>query len=78
MDYWGGKDQFPLDEKEWADFDNDRIGDNEDNNWDWDQLTNEEERAAGTDPTWWDTDGDRQDDFWDKAPLNKYAINNLD
>ena len=78
MDYWDGRDQFPLDEKEWLDFDHDNIGDNADNNWDWDQLTNEEEKAAGTDPTWWDTDGDNQDDFWDKAPLNKYAIDNLD
>ena len=78
MDYWEGRDQFPLDEKEWLDFDHDNIGDNADNNWDWDQLTNDEEKVAGTDPTWWDTDGDFQDDFWDKAPLNKYAINNLD
>ena len=78
MNYWEGRDQFPLDEKEWGDFDRDKIGDNADTNWDWDQLTNEQEKEAGTDPTWWDTDGDGEGDFWDKAPLNKYAINNLD
>ena len=78
MNYWEGRDQFPLDEKEWADFDHDMIGDNADNNWDWDELTNDEELKAGTDPTWWDSDGDYYDDFWDKAPLNKFAINNLD
>lgn len=76
--YWDGKDQFPLDDKEWADFDHDRIGDNSDPNTDWDELTNEQEIALGTDPYWWDTDGDGVDDFWDQAPLNKNAIQDID
>ncbi|MDB4612063.1 gliding motility-associated C-terminal domain-containing protein [Flavobacteriaceae bacterium] len=76
--YWDGKDQFPLDDNEWADFDHDRIGDNSDPNTDWDELTNEQEIALGTDPYWWDTDGDGVDDFWDQAPLNKNAVQDID
>jgi hypothetical protein len=78
MRYWDGVDQFPLDDKEWADFDHDRIGDNSDTNTDWDELTNEQEIALGTDPYWWDTDGDGVDDFWDQAPLNKNAVQDID
>ena len=78
MRYWDGRDQFPLDDKEWADFDHDRIGDNSDTNTDWDELTNEQEIALGTDPYWWDTDGDGVDDFWDQAPLNKNAVQDID
>ena len=78
MRYWDGMDQFPLDDTESADFDYDRIGDNSDPNTDWDELSNEQEIALGTDPYWWDTDGDGVDDFWDQAPLNKYAVQDID
>jgi len=78
MRYWDGVDQFPLDDTEWADFDHDRIGDNSDTNTDWDELTNKQEIALGTDPYWWDTDGDGVDDFWDQAPLNKNAVQDID
>jgi hypothetical protein len=43
-------DAFPLDPKEWRDTDGDGIGDNSDPDIDGDGFTNEEEKAAGTDP----------------------------
>jgi hypothetical protein len=43
-------DAFPNDPKEWRDTDGDGIGDNSDPDIDGDGFTNEEERAAGTDP----------------------------
>jgi len=43
-------DAFPLDSKEWRDTDGDGIGDNSDPDIDGDGWTNEEEKAAGTDP----------------------------
>ena len=76
--YWDGKDQFPNDVTEWADFDYDRIGDNADTNTDWDMLSNIDEEDKKTDPYWWDTDGDFMDDFNDKAPLDPNAIDDMD
>jgi len=43
-------DAFPNDPKEWCDTDGDGVGDNSDPDIDGDGWTNEEERAAGTDP----------------------------
>jgi hypothetical protein len=43
-------DAFPLDSREWRDTDGDGIGDNSDPDIDGDGWTNEEEKAAGTDP----------------------------
>jgi len=43
-------DAFPWDPKEWKDTDGDGIGDNSDPDADGDGWTNEEEKAAGTDP----------------------------
>ena len=43
-------DAFPRDPKEWRDTDGDGIGDNADTDKDGDGYSDEEERAAGTDP----------------------------
>jgi hypothetical protein len=43
-------DAFPLDPKEWRDTDGDSTGDNADADDDGDGFSDEEERAAGTDP----------------------------
>lgn len=43
-------DAFPHDPKEWRDTDGDGVGDNADSDADGDGYSNEEEKAAGTDP----------------------------
>ena len=43
-------DAFPNDVNEWRDTDGDGIGDNADTDDDGDGFSDEEERAAGTDP----------------------------
>ena len=78
IESWNSRDEFPLDPLEWKDWDYDGIGDNSDINTDWDLLTNDEELKKGTNPYNWDTDGDRFDDFFDGAPLDKFAFLDTD
>ena len=55
-------DAFPLDALEQLDTDGDGFGDNLDTDDDGDALSDEEERALGTDPLLSDSDGDGLDD----------------
>jgi hypothetical protein len=68
--YDDGEDAFPLNETEWADNDEDGIGDNTDDDDDNDGLTDEDEIEKGTDPLNEDTDGDGTNDKEDYDPLD--------
>jgi hypothetical protein len=62
------QDAFPNDPTEWADNDNDGIGDNADLDDDNDGLSDTDEVVAGTDPCNPDTDGDGVSDGADALP----------
>lgn len=75
---WQNEDRFPDDKTEWYDRDWDDIGDNEDTDDDNDGLSDEIEESLGTNPYYWDTDGDHRGDDWDKMPLDKYSFEDMD
>ena len=75
---WINKDKFPNNSEEWQDIDHDDIGDNEDTDDDNDGLSDEKEYALGTNPYYWDSDGDMFGDDWDKLPLDPTAFEDTD
>ncbi|MDC3368682.1 gliding motility-associated C-terminal domain-containing protein [Flavobacteriaceae bacterium] len=75
---WQNEDRYPDDENEWYDRDWDDIGDNEDLDDDNDGLPDSEEEALGTNPYYWDTDGDRKGDDWDQMPLDINSFEDQD
>jgi len=75
---WQNEDKFPDDKTEWYDRDWDDIGDNEDTDDDNDGLLDKDELALGTNPYYWDTDGDFRGDDWDQMPLDKYSWEDMD
>ena len=75
---WQNEDRFPDDKTEWYDRDWDDIGDNEDTDDDNDGLSDKIEESLGTNPYYWDTDGDHRGDDWDKMPLDKYSFEDMD
>ncbi len=75
---WGNRDKFPNNPEEWQDLDGDDIGDNEDTDDDNDGLSDEKEYALGTNPYYWDSDGDWRGDDWDKLPLDPTAFEDTD
>ena len=68
--YRDDADAFVYDSDEWADNDEDGIGDNADIDDDNDGLTDSEEANIGTNPLNWDTDGDDVSDLTDCDPIN--------
>ena len=75
---WINKDKFPNNSEEWQDIDHDDIGDNADTDDDNDGLSDDKEYALGTNPYYWDSDGDRFGDDWDKLPLDPTAFEDTD
>ena len=75
---WINKDKFPNNSEEWQDIDHDDIGDNADTNDDNDGLSDEKEYALGTNPYYWDSDGDMFGDDWDQLPLDPTAYLDTD
>ena len=63
-------DAFPNDPNEWADNDDDGIGDNADMDDDNDGLTDAQEASLGTNPLLADTDSDGVNDNVDALPLD--------
>ncbi|MDC0001052.1 gliding motility-associated C-terminal domain-containing protein [Flavobacteriaceae bacterium] len=72
------EDRFPDDKTEWYDSDWDDIGDNEDLDDDNDGLSDAKEIAMGTNPFYWDTDGDDRGDDWDQMPLDINSFEDMD
>jgi len=72
------EDRFPDDKTEWYDSDWDDIGDNEDLDDDNDGLSDAKEIAMGTNPYYWDTDGDHRGDDWDQMPLDINSFEDMD
>jgi gliding motility-associated-like protein len=75
---WQNEDRYPDDENEWYDRDWDDIGDNEDLDDDNDGLSDSKEEALGTNPYYWDTDGDWKGDDWDQMPLDINSFRDQD
>lgn len=75
---WQNEDRFPDDENEWYDQDWDDIGDNEDLDDDNDGLSDLKEEALGTNPNYWDSDGDWKGDDWDEMPLDINSFKDQD
>jgi len=75
---WVNRDKFPHNKDEWQDLDGDDIGDNEDTDDDNDGLSDVKEHALGTNPYYWDSDGDWRGDDWDKLPLDPTAFEDTD
>jgi gliding motility-associated-like protein len=75
---WQNEDKFPDDKTEWYDRDWDDIGDNEDLDDDNDGLSDAKEKALGTNPYYWDTDGDHRGDDWDQMPLDTNSFEDMD
>ncbi|MDB4062446.1 gliding motility-associated C-terminal domain-containing protein [Flavobacteriaceae bacterium] len=72
------EDRFPDDKTEWYDSDWDDIGDNEDLDDDNDGLSDAKEISMGTNPYYWDTDGDHRGDDWDQMPLDINSFEDMD
>ena len=75
---WVNRDKFPDNADEWQDMDHDDIGDNEDTDDDNDGLSDIKEASLGTNPYYWDSDGDWRGDDWDKLPLDPTAFEDTD
>ena len=75
---WVNRDKFPDNADEWQDIDHDDIGDNEDTDDDNDGLSDIKEASLGTNPYYWDSDGDWRGDDWDKLPLDPTAFEDTD
>jgi len=75
---WVNRDKFPDNVDEWEDMDHDDIGDNEDTDDDNDGLSDSKEAALGTNPYYWDSDGDMYGDDWDELPLDPQAYRDTD
>ena len=75
---WQNEDRYPDDENEWYDRDWDDIGDNEDLDDDNDGLSDSKEETLGTNPYYWDTDGDWKGDDWDQMPLDINSFRDQD
>ncbi|RZD36283.1 MAG: hypothetical protein CXT72_01710 [Methanobacteriota archaeon] len=76
--YRDDSDAFVYDSDEWADNDEDGIGDNADIDDDNDGLTDSEEANIGTNPLNWDTDGDKISDLTDCDPINEELYTDTD
>ena len=72
------EDRFPDNKDEWYDSDYDDIGDNEDTDDDNDGVPDKVEIARGTNPLYWDSDGDGQGDDWDQMPLDPNSFQDSD
>ena len=75
---WRNEDRFPNNKDEWQDHDWDNIADNEDLDDDNDGLSDIKEAELGSNPLYWDSDGDSYGDDWDKMPLDPNAYEDSD
>ena len=75
---WWNQDRFPDNKDEWYDSDWDGIGDNEDTDDDNDGLSDNQELALGTNPWYWDSDGDKRGDDWDQMPFDTNSFEDMD
>ena len=75
---WRNEDRFPNNKNEWQDQDWDGIADNEDLDDDNDGLSDIREAELGTNPYYWDSDGDQRGDDWDEMPLDPNSFLDTD
>jgi len=75
---WRNEDRFPNNKDEWQDRDWDNIADNEDLDDDNDGLSDIKEAELGTNPYYWDSDGDDFGDDWDQMPLDPNSFEDTD
>ena len=75
---WRNEDRYPNNKDEWQDRDWDNISDNEDLDDDNDGLSDIKEAELGTNPHYWDSDGDEFGDDWDQMPLDPNSFEDTD